>query len=73
MKGRERVLTALELACFAAVSLGAGLFGAVVGGSLAGLATLLVCSGASGVYLVNAYSVELPKEGSPDAKHPPAR
>lgn len=62
MKGRERVLTALELACFAALSLGAGLGGFALGNEVLGVAVGLVVAGGSGIYLVNAYAVALPAE-----------
>ena len=66
MTDRERVLTALEMACFAAISVGVALAGYAAGGSLIGLATGLVTSGASGVYLVNAYSLPSTAEEQPD-------
>ncbi len=66
------MLTALELVCFAAVSLGIGIASFAAFGVAGGAAGVLIAGGASGVYLVNAYSMPVTEEAddaelSPDS------
>ncbi len=61
------LLTALELVCFGAISLGVAVAGWALGGPAGGIAAGLVMGGASGVYLVNAYSMPVEEEETDDA------
>lgn len=60
------MLTALELACFGAISLGMAIAGWAVAGPQAGLASGLISGGLAGVYLVNAYSLPPPGDEPDD-------
>lgn len=51
------LLTALELVCFGAISLGVAVAGWAVAGPAGGAAAGLIAGGGFGVYLVNAYSM----------------
>lgn len=66
------MLTALELVCFGAVSLGVGIAAWALCGPAGGAAGALIVGGASGVYLANAYSMPVTEEAddaelSPDS------
>jgi len=67
VKAREHVLTAIEVLCFAAVSLGVAVAGWAVAGPAGGAAAGLISGGAAGVYLVNAYSLPTEPEEEHDA------
>ena len=54
-----RVLTAMELVCFGAISAGVAVAGWALGGLAAGISSGLICAGACGVYLVNAYAMPM--------------
>lgn len=57
------VLTALELVCFGAISLGVAVAGWAIAGPAGGVASGLVVGGGCGIYLVNAYALPEPEEG----------
>lgn len=67
MWSRARVLSALEVACFGAISCGVAVAGYVLAGVAGGVASGLITAGGCGVYLVNVYSLPLPEpEETPD-------
>lgn len=61
------LLTALELVCFGAISLGVAVAGWAVAGPAGGAAAGLIVGGGCGVYLVNAYSLPDSGEEADDA------
>ena len=56
------VLTALEIMCFGAISLGVAVAGWAMAGPAGGVASGLVVGGGCGVYLVNAYANPEPED-----------
>lgn len=61
------LLTALELVCFGAISLGVAVAGWAIAGPAGGVSAGLIVGGGCGVYLVNAYSMPVAEEGEDDA------